>query len=133
MFDWSNSLFESSKTPDSLVNSVTGQACSIRFAKVNNKEYVFIVSLEEIDKSLILKELVAYLSDDVLLEYPSSEIIAVHFNQFGKQQYRRFSLAWTEIGAQLVRPKERNPASKAEFLNALFNSSISVEDFEEIE
>ncbi len=130
MFNWRNSLSESNEIGERYTNASTGQGCSIRFAKAHNRDYVFIVSVDEIEKSEILKELVAYLSDDVLLEYSSCEIITVHFNQSDNQQYRRFSLQWNEKGAQLVRPKERNRASKVEFLDSLFLSSVSVEDDE---
>lgn len=133
MFDWSNSLLESNKFSESYVSASTKQGCSIRYAKAHNKDYVFIISFDEVGKADILKELVAYLAEDVLLEHSCCEIITVHFNRSGKQQYRRFSLQWSENGAQLMRPKERNGAYKAEFLDFLFFSSVSVEDFEDDE
>lgn len=129
MIDWSNPLYNQSNLSEGFLNPLEPDGICLRYARELGRDYVFIVSAQQIDKTKALTELVVFLSDDILLEDSNTEIISVHFNPQGKRVYRRFSIEWTPAGPTLSRPKSRAGASHIEYLEALFFRSINAEDF----
>ncbi|WP_317928785.1 hypothetical protein [Halioxenophilus sp. WMMB6] len=106
----------------------TAIECQIRIASMLNKDYLFLLSDEEISREQAISELIPFLADDILMDQSSTEIITVHCNNLGQRIYRRFDIEWAETGPYLVRPKHRNAIVKIQYLETLLAYSSCMDD-----
>ena len=124
-YHWQTLVNDDAK--EKLINASQKVNCDIRIAGLLDRDYLFLVSEQELSQSQALSELVSFLADEFLLDQSSTEIITVHLNQLGDRVYRRFDIVWSGLGPMLVRPKARNPINKVQFLETLLACSISID------
>ena len=112
------------------VNAVHRIDCQLRIVSLLSKDYIFLVSQEELGLEQAVSELLSFLADDFLLDQDAVEIVSVHADAMECPVYRRFNMVWTERGLKVVPQKAHRPISQIKFLETLLNTSKVVEDEE---
>lgn len=101
--------------------------CEIRIAALIDRDYLFLLSDEEVSEQQILTELIGYMADEILLDQSATDIVTVHLSDAGQRIYRRFDLRWNSQGPLLANSQIATSKRKSQFLETILSCSIGLD------
>ena len=119
-------LYSQQTNPNQTDASQPDIPCNVRFARMLDRDYVYVVSDTEVTPDQALREVIGFMSEDILLDQDSTRIVTTHLDEESSRIYRMFDIFWGPNGARLAPIEIRSGANPAEFLETLLACSISV-------